>query len=155
MCYAVVGNQPESLSVSICFFCLFSGVSKCVYSLPQWSLGFSFSFFFIVWLSIPPFFKSAKGNCPIGVRPQGVALSMWFSPLTPQGGSPNLCNSPSCVYPAKDASPDPITSLHFYPIPCGSFLQRWLDNSLSASLQFVFSENCSTCRCIFDVFMGR
>ena len=115
-----------------------------------------FLLFLIVRLSIPLFFKiSAKGNCPIGVRPQGVAVSMWFSPLTPQGASPNLCNSPSSVYTPKDASPDPITSLHFYPILCGSFLQCWLDSSLSASLQFVFSENFSTCSCILDVFIGR
>ena len=151
------GGKPARVLVSFHLLLLpfFRSKQVCVFSSSVEPRFLFFFFFFIVWLSIPPFFKSAKGNCPIGVRPQGVALSMWFSPLTPQGGSPNLCNSPSCVYPAKDASPDPITSLHFYPIPCGSFLQSWLYNSLSASLQFVFSENCSTCRCIFDVFMGR
>ena len=30
----------------------------------------------------------------------------------------------------------------------------WLNWSLSASFQLVFSENCSTCGCIFEVFMG-
>ena len=44
----------------------------------------------------------------------------------------------------------------FFPsclIPRGSFLQPWLYKGLSASLQVVFSENYSTCRCIFDVFV--
>ena len=39
-------------------------------------------------------------------------------------------------------------------IPYGSFLQLWLYRSLSASLQLVFTESCSTRRCIFDVFVG-
>ena len=34
-----------------------------------------------------------------------------------------------------------------------SFLQPWLCRSPSASFQLVFSENCSTCRCTFDVFV--
>lgn len=42
----------------------------------------------------------------------------------------------------------------FSPITCGSFLQVLLYRSPSASLQFVFSENCSTW-CTFDVFVGR
>ena len=33
-----------------------------------------------------------------------------------------------------------------------SFLQPWLYSNPS-SFQFVFSENCSTCRCIFNVFL--
>ena len=37
---AVVGNQPEFCAVSICFFCLVSGVSMCVHALHKWSLGF-------------------------------------------------------------------------------------------------------------------
>ena len=41
-----------------------------------------------------------------------------------------------------------------YSIPCVSFLQPWLYRSPPASFQFVFSENCSTCRCILDMFMG-
>ena len=35
-----------------------------------------------------------------------------------------------------------------YRIMCASFLQPWLHRSLSASFQLVFSETCSTCRCI-------
>ena len=82
--------------------------------------------------------------------------AQWFSPLTPQGGSLSLCNSPSSsVYPPRGVGPDLITSLPSYPITCKTFLQTWLYKSLSASLQFVFSENCSTCRCIFDVSWGE
>ena len=33
-------------------------------------------------------------------------------------------------------------------------LQPWLSKSLPASLQLVFKEICSTCRCIFYMFMG-
>lgn len=36
-----------------------------------------------------------------------------------------------------------------------SFLQLWCYRRSSASLQLVFHKNCSTCRCIFDVFVGR
>ena len=43
-----------------------------------------------------------------------------------------------------------------YLILCGSFLQSCLFQSLSASCQLVFSENYSTGRCIFNVFvLGR
>lgn len=40
-----------------------------------------------------------------------------------------------------------------YSIPCVSFLQTLLYRSLSDSFQLVFNENCSTCRCISDLFM--
>ena len=42
----------------------------------------------------------------------------------------------------------------FYLIPFGTFLPSWMSLSLSANIQLVFIENCSTYRCIFDVFMG-
>ena len=38
---------------------------------------------------------------------------------------------------------------------CGPFLQPWLYMSFPVNLQFVFSEKCSTWRCIFDVFVER
>ena len=40
-----------------------------------------------------------------------------------------------------------------YPFTCVSFLQVWLFRSPSASFQLVFSEDCSPCICIFDVFI--
>ena len=50
---------------------------------------------------------------------------------------------------------DPASSLLFpsYLILCGSFLQPCLFKSPSASCQLVFSENDSTCRCSFNVFV--
>ena len=53
----------------------------------------------------------------------------------------------------KGTCPDLIASLLFTLIPCKFFLQPWLYKSLSSSLPSVLSENCSACRCIFDVFM--
>ena len=37
---AVVGDQPESHEVSICFLCLVLEVNKCMCALYEWSLGF-------------------------------------------------------------------------------------------------------------------
>ena len=51
-----------------------------------------------------------------------------------------------------------LTQSLFFPsyvITCVFFLQPWLYRSPYASFQVVFSENCSTCRCIFDVFVGE
>ena len=42
-----------------------------------------------------------------------------------------------------------------YTITYGFFLQSWLYSSLPASFQIFFSKICSTCRCIFDVFVRR
>ena len=96
---------------------------------------------------------------------QGVSSSLcWTSWLgSPICGSNcsflrdlHSCNLPFPVRPLSGAQV--LTWLLYfpsYPILCGSFLQPWLYKSLSASLQLVFSENCSTSRCIFDVFMGR
>lgn len=36
-----------------------------------------------------------------------------------------------------------------------SFLQLWCNRGSSASFKLVFHKNFSTCRCIFDVFVGR
>ena len=49
----------------------------------------------------------------------------------------------------------PNWSLFFpsYPITYASFLQPWLLRSPSSSFKLVFSENYSTCRCIFYVFL--
>ena len=61
--------------------------------------------------------------------------------------------------PFSSVSPDLTWSLLFpsYLILCGCsiYKQPWLYKSLSASLQLVVDENCSTCRCIFDfVFLS-
>ena len=67
-----------------------------------------------------------------------------------------MCNSPPLLCPVLGVQVLTLSLLFpFYLTQCGSFLQPWLCKSLSASLQFVFSENYSTCRCIFDVLMGE
>ena len=40
-----------------------------------------------------------------------------------------------------------------YPVTCVSFLQHLLYRSPSASFYLVFHTSCTTCRCIFDVFV--
>ena len=49
------------------------------------------------------------------------------------------------------------TCLFFFPScpSCLSFLQPWLCRSPFTHFRLVFSENCFTCRRIFDTFMGR
>ena len=51
-----------------------------------------------------------------------------------------------------------LTQLLFFPsylIMCVSFLPPLFSRSPFARFQLVYSENCSTCGCIFPVFMGR
>ena len=80
--------------------------------------------------------------------------NMWLEPLAPQGGSLNLYNLLLFCDLSYCAGSDPIASFPFLPSPCGYFL------SLGCNRAFLltsgcFSENWSTCRCIFDVCMGR
>ena len=100
-------------------------------------------------------FKPAKGLVfPVSYSRAGVP-NVWFELLTLQGGSLCPCNHSPLLGPLLGVqAPNP--SLHFpsYLTLCVSFLQPWLYKSLPASLRFVFSENCSTCRCIFGVFGG-
>ena len=62
-----------------------------------------------------------------------------------------LCNLPLPLGPLRGIQL-PNQLLLFPTIVSVSFLQPWLYQNLSASLQFIFSENCSTCWCMFDVF---
>ena len=104
----------------------------------------------------------------LSLCPSGSPSNQWV--LSPPHRSPGL-RCPVCgltyslpragVYPSNLPFPlsflpgaqVPTQSLFFpsYPIVCVSFLQPWLYRS-PVSFQLVFSENCSTCRCIFDVF---
>ena len=95
------------------------------------------------------------------------------SPPTSQGGLSPLHRNPGLGYPVCGLThslpsvgihqcnlPSPLSPLRgaqiltrslffpFYSIVCVSFLEPWLYRSPSASFQLVFSENCSTCRCI-------
>lgn len=79
---------------------------------------------------------------------------MWLELLAPQGGSLSTFN-PSPLLCSLLGGQVPNWSLPFssYSILCGFFLLHWFHNSLSAGLQFVFSEKFSTCRGGFNVFM--
>ena len=106
----------------------------------------------------------AEPRLPTGAPTSQADLSSWC--WAPGLGSPvcgsncsllredHPCNLPPLLSPLPGAQV-PSRSLLFpsYPIPCGSFLQLLLFRILSARLQLIFSENCSTCRCIFDVFV--
>ena len=73
---------------------------------------------------------------------------MWLQLLTPQGGSP-----PTRVISLLLSQPNPFSSFptQFHMVPS---LNPWSYLCLSASLQLVFGENFSKCRCIFDVSVG-
>ena len=74
--------------------------------------------------------------------PQPSYYSQWSS--NSQGVCPPSLRDPGLGHQGSSPS---------YQIAHGSSLQPWLHRSLSASFQLVFRENCSTCRCIFNVFM--
>ena len=97
-------------------------------------------------LLVPLPIQLAKGTELPSVRPQGWCTQNMASTAHSQG-SPLLSPLPGAQVPTLS----PL--FPSYPILYGSFLQPWLYRSLSATLQLVFSENFSTCRCIFEVFM--
>ena len=66
----------------------------------------------------------------------------------------HLCNLPFPLNPFPGHRSWPITFFSSYPITCIPFLQPCLYRSPSACFQLAFSENYSTRRCIFDVFVG-
>ena len=106
-------------------------------------------------LLIPVAFQPVK-KAPYVIFPMshprlGVS-NMWFKLLTPQGRYLPMYSF-SSEYSPLDTGPNMIV-FSSYPISCGPFLQIWLYVSLAASLQSVFSEDCSTLRCMSEVFVG-
>lgn len=106
---------------------------------------------------IPGFSRLSRCHCGFPTRRRLVSTtqtigkpSLRLDPLIPRMG----------VLPGQFQCPPIPTvltqSLVFPPhsIMCGSFLQPWLCRSPSTGFQSVFSENCSTSRRVFDVFMG-
>ena len=114
-----------------------------------------------------------------GLQPSNSPPVSLTGPPTSQGGSSSLCCTPGLRHPICGLNhspcreglcpcnlPFPLSPLPgsqvptwllvfpSYPFLCESFLQPWLYRSLSDSFQLVFSENFSTCRCIFEVFIG-
>ena len=139
----VVGNRPET-----CFLCPVSGVSKHMLTLREWSLGF-----------LEPcqscwFSNHLKGLTFLVLNPRDREPSNWFQLVIPQEGPLGLCALPSLRPLSEGAG----SCTDLLPFPCSSvsrasFFHLWLWKSLNASLQFVFSENCSTRRYIFDVLV--
>ena len=126
-------------------------VSKQVCAHSSWAE----SRFLTAFLLISLVFSPSKGTVfPVSDSRVEVP-NTWLKLLTSLWGSPSLCNPPPLLWRLPGAQV-PTWSLLFpsYVIPPGSFSQFWLYKSLSASLHFIFSENFSTCRCIFDVFIG-
>ena len=159
----VVGNRPET-----CFLCPVSGVSKHMLTLREWSLGF-----------LEPcqscwFSNHLKGLTFLVLNPRDREPSNWFQLVIPREGPLSLCalssSAPSlrrgrqlplglCALPSlRPLSEGAGSCTDSLPFPCSSvsrasFFHLWLWKSLNASLQFVFSENCSTRRYIFDVLV--
>lgn len=81
-----------------------------------------------------------------------------FEPLTPwedlqAHDTPSSSLSPPLLYP-RDTGSNLIASPPFLPNSMWIFLYSLGCTNLSAILQVVFSDFCSTCRCIFGMFMG-
>ena len=107
--------------------------------------------FFTPSLPVPLVFKPAKRNYLPDIRLQGQdAQYVVWTPHSP-GRILELLHSPLSL---------PLLGYRSQPTHCSSstwlcmYLLYSLDcMSLSASLWFIFSENCSSCTCTFDTFM--
>ena len=136
---AVAGNHPESQVVSIFFLSFVLRTSKPVCALFMSGVHISHS---------PP-------ASPTDLQTSQGDLSSQCPNWGPRSPMCGLSHSLSRV--DSKSVLQVLTRLFLFPswpTPCGSFLQSSLYNSLPSSLQFVFKENCSTCRSIFDVFLG-
>ena len=97
-------------------------------------------------------FQPVKGTCLLHLGRQEWTPSLWLDLLTPQG-TRMLMQSPfSSESHPRGTGPNPTTIFSFQPDYMCIFLTAWLYRCPSASFQLVFSEDSSTCRCIFDVF---
>ena len=80
--------------------------------------------------------------------------NLWLESLTPQGGCPAMYSSFSSEFPPRGMGPCLIAFLPFLPNYMCIFLTALVLQESFSSFQLVFSENYSTCRCIFNVFFG-
>ena len=112
----------------------------------EWSLGFS-----------------SLSFCPSGspcshkvlstlLRTPGLGTSVYglTHPFYPGGLPFPLSSIPGAQVPTWCFFPPVLPDY----LEVESFLQAWLFRNSSASFQLIFHENFSTCRCIFDVFVG-
>ena len=122
------------------------GAGQCVCATHEQSPGCS-------RISVHPVvLQQAKGTCFLQVGPpawdsQSVAWLTW--------AGVNPSNLLSLVSPLLGAQIQTWSQfVHSYLTTRVSFLQSWLYRT-PASFQLVISDNCSTCRCIFYVFVWR
>ena len=94
-------------------------------------------------------FTAGKRACLLCAGSQDWVSQIVSWPTTPQSDS----QPPYRSLQGDTSWHDAFTFLSYLVI-WRSFLQLWCYRS-SAGLQLVFHKNCSTCRCIFDVFVGR
>ena len=73
-------------------------------------------------MSIPLTFKSTKDTCLDASVPRGRASSMELKLLTPQGGSPGLCNPPHSLCCLPGVHVPTFTSITFLLILCRTCL---------------------------------
>ena len=110
----------------------------------------------IAVLLVPAFLPLAKGACLSCVgRTPGPECVVCGSHSSFFRANLYLCILPFSRRPLPGTHA-PTLSLFspFYRSMCASFLQPCLHRSLSASFQSVFSETCSTCRCILTCSWG-
>ena len=108
------GRLVRVPGISICFLHLVLGASKCVHTE---------SYTFLTTpMSVPLTFKSTKDTCPDASVPRGRASRVELKLLTPQGGSPGLCNPPHSLCCLPGVHVPTFTSLPFLLILCRTFL---------------------------------
>lgn len=88
----------------------------------------------------------------------GSTSKLWHGVSAWPGIHGNLCVTFFLLVISQGHRSQPKALLFFpsYPIiiMCVQFLQPWLYKSRSSSFYLVFHETCTTCRCIFGVFIS-
>lgn len=140
VCAGVVVGTGQRPASSV----LFQEKASICSHLREWSLGFS-------WSPVSPAgFQTTWRDSPSRCCTPGIGASN----LVPAGYSPGRASGPVCAFSSRPLSRGAGSCTDLLPFPCSSmsrasFLHLWLWKSLNASLQFVFSENCST----VDIFL--
>ena len=141
----VVGNLAATRAY---LYLPFLGASQCACTPHKLIPGFSS-------LSISSFPTIQGGLSPLCMTP-GLGWPLGGSTCSLPRAGVHSCNFPFPLspLPGKDVMTWSLF-FPFYPITCVFFLQPCLYRCPSASFWLVFSENCSTGRCNFHVFIGR
>ena len=119
--------------------------SKQVYTYSSWGE------FKLLTASLPLVFKPAKRNYLPDIRLQGCDAQYMVWTTHSPGRILKFFHSPLSLPPLGYRSQSTHCSSSTW--LCMYLLYSLDCMSLSASLQFIFSENCSSCKCMFDTFM--